>query len=156
MRTLTKTLLFTSLLAMGGLAVAGPHGPGGHGPRGPGHAFLQAVRDLDLTEEQRTGIRAILEAAREDRKEGHEERRAEMQAFKAELLSDAPDAKKLHRMADERHAERQARMHERLDDMIAVSQLLTPAQRAEVSASMDEMHEEMREERMQHRRGGRR
>lgn len=145
MRNLTKTFFLTTLLAVGGLALAGPDG--GHhqrrGGHGPGHAFMKVVKDLDLTEAQRTQIREIVSEGREDRRGDKDERKAHMAAFKAELLSDAPNTKTLHQMADDAQAARQAKMHERIDDMVAVSQILTPEQRAQASERMDAMQAEM-------------
>lgn len=162
MRNLTKTFFLTTLLAVGGLAIAGPGGGGGHGRggHGPGHAFMKVVKDLDLSEDQQTRIRAIMEEARAERQADHEGRKAQMTAFKDALLSDAPDAAALHSMADDAHDARKAKLHDRIDDMIAVSAILTPAQRAEASARMDELreeHEARRAERGERgERGGRR
>lgn len=151
MRTVTKSLIALSALALGSLAFAGPHGGPHHGPKGPGHALIKVVKELDLSTEQETQIRAILEEAREERRAERDGRKAEMDVFKAEILSDTPNVKKLHRMVDENAAERTARMHDRIDDMLAISAILTPEQRVEAGERLDEMRERM-EARMSERR----
>ncbi|MCA9566662.1 MAG: periplasmic heavy metal sensor [Myxococcales bacterium] len=155
MRNLTKTFIALSALALGGLAVAGPHGgpggPGGPGGHGPGHAMIRAIHELDLTDAQRQSIREILEDGREERMDGRDEHRAFMEQIKAELLSDAPDVKRLHQLVDKQHAEQLSRAHDRMDDMLAVAAVLTPAQRVELSAKLDAMRDRM-EERMDDRR----
>lgn len=144
MRTLTQTLFALAALTIGGIAVAG-------GPGGPGRAIVRAVMELDLTDTQRTQIRSILDEARNERKAEHEERREVMKTFEDELLSKKPDAAKLHALVDAKAAERQQRLHERIDDMVAISELLTMEQKAELGERLETMREEHRGHR-EHRR----
>ena len=159
MRTLAKTVLaLVPLTLFGGLAMAGGHGgPGGHhGPHGPGGPFLQAVKSLDLSADQQTRIRAILEEARAERPD-RDERHADREAFLDELLSANPDASKLHADADAKAAERTQRLHDRIDDLVEISTLLTVEQKAELKTRLEEMkaeHEARRSESGE--RGGKR
>lgn len=151
MRTLTKTLIaLVPLTLFGGLAMAGG-GPGGHhrGHGGPGGPFIHAVKSLDLSEAQQEQIDTILEEARADRPQ-RGERGADREAFMDELLSETPDAAALHAKADEKAAQHQQRMHDRIDDLVEISTILTVDQKAELADRLEEMkaeHEARRAER---------
>ncbi len=152
-----KTLLFGALgvgaLTLGGLAIAGPggHGPHRGGPGGPGgpveHAMMRAIHDLDLTEDQRAILQDIREQARENHESLREQHRQTYETMKAELLSDAPDAALLHSLVDQQHAEMQQRMHDRLDTLLEIQAVLTPAQRDIVAGELEEMESRMKDRR---------
>lgn len=158
MNRITKLAAVVGTLAtltIGAVAVAGPHGPGPHGPPGPEGAILHAIKQLDLTDEQV----ALLEDIRDSNKAEHEAAKADrertMQVFKKELLSDNPNAARLHKLIDDREAEMVKRAHDRLDTMLEIHAVLTPEQRAQVAANLEEMKErfEERRERFEEGRG---
>ena len=144
MRTTTKTLLaLVPLTLFGGLAMAGGHGgPGAHhGPRGAGGPFVHAVKSLDLTAEQQTQIDGILEEARANKPE-RGERGAGREALMDELLSANPDVATLHADIDAKAAAHAQRQHDRIDDLVEISSLLTVEQKAELATRLEEMKAE--------------
>lgn len=142
-------------LSLGAVAIAGPHGPGHHGPPGPEGAILQAIKQLDLTDEQVQMLKEIRETNRAEHEKARADRERTMQVFKRELLSDNPNAERLHKLIDDREAEMVQRAHDRLDTMLEVHAVLTPDQRAQIGEKLEEMRErhEERRARFDERRG---
>ena len=149
-KNLALGILGVGALTLGGLAVAGPGGHRG-GPGGPGgpieHAMMRVIHDLDLTDAQRTTLKNIRERERADHEADRAQHQQTREIMKAELLSDAPDAALLHSLLDERHAEMQQKMHDRLDTLLEIQAILTPQQRNIVAAELEEMEARMDERR---------
>ena len=142
MNRITKLAALVGTLAtlsIGAVAVAGPGGH--HGPPGPEGAILQAIRELDLSAEQVALLKEIRESNRADHEKGQKQRGKTMEIFKAELLSDAPDAERLHKLIDDREAEMVQRAHDRLDTLLEIQAVLTPEQRVLVAEKLEEMRE---------------
>ncbi|MEZ4322135.1 MAG: Spy/CpxP family protein refolding chaperone [Myxococcota bacterium] len=159
--TLVLGAVGLSALAAGGLAVAGPPGgfrggPGGHdGPPGIEGHVLHLIQELDLTDAQKQVLRDIREENMAEREAHRSEREAHMAIVREQLLSDVPDAALLHSMIDQNAAEMQARAHDRLDTVLEIQAILTPEQRAQVAASLDEARERHEDRREQFRSGER-
>ncbi len=136
-------------IALGFVALTGFHGGcGGHGhPRDPAQlAALVTDRvndvldDLDATPDQRTRIDAVkdrLLADAQKARAGHEEVHA---ALLGEWKADAPDAKKLHALVDERIEALRGMAHEAVDAGVEVHGILTPAQREKVAKKAERWH----------------
>ncbi len=137
-------------IALGFVALTGFHGgcgAHGHGSRDPAQmaAFVtdrvdDALDDLDATPEQRTRIHAVTDRLLADvqkARAGHEEVHA---ALLAEWKADAPDAKKLHGLVDERIEAFRAIAHEAVDAGVEVHGILTPAQREKVAKKAERLH----------------
>jgi Spy/CpxP family protein refolding chaperone len=136
MRRFTIGIVMTAVLALGTFGIAGAQGPrggAGLGPRGegggPGRAGMLMLRGLDLTDQQRSEVRAILQAQQGALDTVRAEARLHRE-LRAELLADAPDSQKL---ADIQQQLAQAHA-DRLGAQVAVgqqlAQVLTPEQRA--------------------------
>jgi Spy/CpxP family protein refolding chaperone len=143
---LTATALLGSL-AFGSVAMAGPGGGGGDS----GH-FMRGVRSLDLTEDQKTELRELREAAREDRTDTKAQMQSIREAFLAELAKDSPNVATLHELTDSQAALRTSNAVEKVDRLVEVHAVLTAEQRAELLEKMEERRSERGERRG---RGGR-
>lgn len=141
MRTLAIALTTALALTVGAVAVAGPPG------FGPGPEMLEILRQLDLTPEQRLALRSLREAHQAEREAHRAEREETMAFFKAQLLSDTPDAAALHAKIDEKSIDAIERAHAHLDAVLEVHAVLTPVQRQQVADALEdarERHEAMR------------
>ncbi len=141
MHRLIGSLFVIAALAAGGTALAGPR---------PGPMVFRAIQQLDLTEEQREAIRDIVEEHREERRQMRHGRRDRLALFRDALLAEQPDVDELHRLVDEQHAEQLERAHRRVDDLVAISAVLTPEQKVELRERLEAMRREHRE----HHRAG--
>ncbi len=145
---LTATVLLGSL-AFGSVALAGPGGGGESGH------FMRGVRSLDLTEDQKTELRELREAAQEDRTDGKAEMQSIRDAFLAELAKDSPSVATLHELTDRRSDLRTANAHDKVDRLVEVHAVLTAEQRAELLENMEERRAERGERRGHGERGER-
>lgn len=159
-----KTLILVAVAAAVAIApaLAFPPGPKGGPHRGPGgpmlgpHALPMLAQALGLSDAQREQIQSILE---QNAASGPDQLVVErLQGLRDELHSlwQAPEPNRqaiLEKMAEMdavRDSLRDARRERRVDTRLAILEVLTPEQRAELS----DLREEMRENRG-HRRGGR-
>ncbi len=131
----------------------GPGGPGGpgHGPGGPGHGprgphFMHMLRDLDLTDAQRTQARALADEARKAIEPLMDQLHASRKAF---------DATRDPAVFDEAALRAQLKKDAALHEEIAVIQartaakavaLLTDEQRAELRAEITARRERRRDD----------
>ncbi len=69
----------------------GPGGPGGSGD-GPGMGVMRLFRQLDLTEEQREVVRAIMDAGKEAAQAAHEAIQTARQSLHEAVIEEADDA----------------------------------------------------------------
>ena len=119
----------------------GPHGGmhGMHGMGGPGMEMGIGGRMLDLvnaTPDQRTQIKAIMDAARTDLKAQHASGRAlhqQMQTLLAQTTIDAVAAEGLRQQMLAMHGAASKRM---LDATLEVAKVLTPTQRKTLADAM--------------------
>lgn len=144
-----KRMLFSGLaavlIAVAGFSFAAAQEPDGQpprrggfgfgGPRGGGPAAI--ARLADLTEEQRTQVRAILQEERASR-QGVPASVTAHRELQAELLADVPDEQKvdtLQRQLAEAHA---ASLQREVALQRKIAQVLTPEQRAKARERLAE------------------
>jgi len=121
---------------MGQHGPMGEHGPMGwhrHGGQGRGMARLEAAIDqLDLTDEQRTQVRSIIDGARNDFRKTADEMRANRKALRSEMQKDAVDEKAVKALADKKGALVAQMTVLRASIHNQVSAVLTPEQREQL------------------------
>ncbi len=133
-RTLGLGGLVTAFALTAGLALAAPGNGFGQPPRDRAQRLAQ---ELELTEEQEEVFDRVHEGL-EALREGNRERMQELaEAMEAELEVDAPDARKVHRLIDERLEVQGVMVHARMDGMLEIRSVLTPEQRAEFDELME-------------------
>jgi Spy/CpxP family protein refolding chaperone len=99
------SVVMTGVLALGAYSFSNAQqpeqGPGGRGPggfgRGHGRGAMAALRGVELTEQQRTAVRAILEEARKSNPPDRDAGRGGglRHQLEAEIFTEAPDAHKI-------------------------------------------------------------
>ncbi len=136
-----KKTLWAGVVALAALALIPisaqepqrPQGPGrgmgrGVGPGGPGGPGPGIVRRLDLTEQQREQIKAIVDERRES-KPGANMMELQKQLQTA-LFADAVDLAKVEQLKQAIASAEAAMLSARIDTELKINQLLTPEQRA--------------------------
>ena len=141
MKRLTLSVLMTSVLGIAAYTMAGAQPPdvgaggGRPGPGGPGRGFgrgaIGILRDANLTDQQRTEIRAILDAERDSRQGPPPEASLHRQ-LQAEVFADTPDAAKLSDLQQQIAQAASARLSEQIALEQKIAQVLTAEQRAKV------------------------
>lgn len=150
---LSVSALSVSALAQGYKGASHGMGGGHAGMHGmPMGRHLERMLDtVDATEAQRTQIRSISKAAREDLRKLHassRELRSQAMAVFTQPEVDAAAAEKLRQQMLARHDQASKRM---LQAMLDVSRVLTPQQRAQLGERMKQREERWRQ-RMEERR----
>ena len=156
-RGLRLTLL--GLLVAGASVVsmsAWSQGDGGHAMSGRGHGMMMGrmgdhmLDGLNATDAQRTQIKQIMQAARDDLKTQREAGRAlrerGMQIFAAPTV-DAAQAESVRQQMVAQHDASSRRM---LQAMLDASRVLTPEQRAKLAERMKERSARMQERMQRH------
>jgi Spy/CpxP family protein refolding chaperone len=105
-------------------------GPGGRGPGGPG-LFPGLLQRLELSDQQREQIRALMEDNRPQGDPGQQLRDAETRLHAA-ILGDAPDAHAIESLKASINAAHAAELDHQVQMMAKVAQILTPEQRQEL------------------------
>ena len=156
MRSRGMKLMLASLLvaasatvAMSAWAQAGPggrhHGGAEMGLFGGGRGVDRMLDGLNATDAQRTQIKQIMDAARNDlkgqREQGRALRERSMQIFAAPNV-DAAAAESVRQQMLQQHDQASRRM---LQAMLDASQVLTPEQRAKLGERMKQRGDAMRE-----------
>lgn len=134
MRKFILALTALTTLGLGAVAVASPGGPG----LMPEFDIARALHALDLTPDQRVALRALRASHQAEFEARRAEREQVMATFRAQLLADQPDAALLHALIDERSDDALQAAHDRLDAMLDVHAVLTPAQRQQVADLLDQ------------------
>lgn len=125
----------------------GPRGPGAgwhhqagyHGGPGQGRGLARleaAIDQLELTDEQRTKVRAVLDGNRDAVRKTADEMRAAHQALRAEMDKDTFDEKAVKTLADKRGQLMAQMTVERARMASEVKAVLTPEQREQLRAEM--------------------
>lgn len=129
--------LVAGLLLAGVVSAEPRHGPGGShfgAHLGPGGDLERHVERLEVDEETRAAIRAIVEESRAEAAELRDEQRAERRALHELLEQDTPDeAAVMERAGSLGEIGSELRKH-RLRTLLRIRALLTPEQRAELMA----------------------
>ena len=137
-RTTTKRLIPFAALALG-LSLAGTMARAADGPGRGGRAargIRAALASLDLSEDQKTKVKAIFEAERETGKAIREERRSANEALKAAAEAPTPDPAAVGRAFLKVDANRKAIKAEMEKIHQKVNALLTPAQQSKLEGYM--------------------
>ncbi|WP_338590539.1 Spy/CpxP family protein refolding chaperone [Shewanella khirikhana] len=150
-------LMVSGALLGGTAAMANPYHEG-HGERGPMmmEKMRHMFRGLDLTDEQKTQIRELMKAHKEDRKaqrEGKDDaaRSAHHDKMMALMNAERFDEAAAKALIAERQAQGEARALEAMKLQHEIYQVLTPEQKAKFQTRFDEKRKE-REERREERR----
>lgn len=98
----------------------------------------QIVADLDLTDAQKASIQAVKDRVRAEARSQMADARADREALVKAVLADSPDAEAAHPQLDVVLARGTAMSHRLLDAALEVSAILTPEQRAELRAVVEE------------------
>ncbi len=117
------------------------------GAGGPREVMAERwLEDLNLSEEQRTQIRAIREGNQAEMQALHDQLRAEREAMHTLMASDATEAE-LRSQHDKLQTLHQEVADQRFENMLAVRAVLTPEQRAKLGDLLEERRETRRERR---------
>jgi protein CpxP len=145
-----RTFLLAGLLATSSLAIAGPghpgHGQDGFDPVSTVHRHLAgAVKRLDLSDDQRSAVRAIFEDNRDDLRANMEASHAVRKELQALLMADTLDEDALAELAGREGelAEERVLLGAGLASQVLAE--LDPDQRAELQAMRAEREERRRE-----------
>jgi hypothetical protein len=94
--------------------------------------------DLDATEAQRGEVHAVKDRVYDDIKSLRNNTRKAGRTALAEFKKSDPDGKKLHSLVDARMDEMRIKMHKLVDGLMEVHGTLTPEQRGELIAMIEE------------------
>ncbi|NLG75679.1 MAG: hypothetical protein GX535_05545 [Xanthomonadaceae bacterium] len=97
--------------------------------------LARIVQKLDLTDEQRQSLRALLESSKAQRQNLHEQQRANASA----ALTTLPDDPGYFAMIEKRKQLAAESIQQRSDLNVQIYALLTPEQKAQVPALIEEM-----------------
>jgi len=118
-----------------------------HRPHGPlGFLMEMAVKDLDLTEQQKTEVNKLkdeIQAKMDSRKK--EDKKAEMEEMMQMFRGDTFDKTKALELMKKRDAERDEMRQFMLDETAKFHAILTPEQRNKAVDKMKEFHDKKRE-----------
>lgn len=117
------------VLAQGPGQRMGEPGGRGRGPGGPG--LFPGLQRLDLTDQQREQLRALMEDNRPQAGSGQQLRDAEVKLHAA-ILGDNPDARAIESAKAAINAAHAAELDHQVQMMGKVAQILTPEQRQEL------------------------
>jgi protein CpxP len=146
MKRFTFSVVVTAALALAAYTFAGAQaagqaerqGPGrgfgiGRGPGGPGFGRgpMPMLRGLDLTDQQKEDIKAVMEQERDGR-QGPPPEMALQRQLQQELYADAPDPQKLASIQQQLVQAEAARLAKRVAIEQKVAAVLTAEQRAQV------------------------
>ncbi|MGH9371969.1 MAG: Spy/CpxP family protein refolding chaperone [Vicinamibacterales bacterium] len=153
MKRLTWSVVITGVLGLAAYTMAGAQGPGRgpgfDGPRGGfGRGGGQALRGIELTDDQKEQIKAIREADGEVRQGPPVEVQLHRQ-LQGEIFADAPDPQKLTALQQQIGQAQSARLAKRTELEQKIAQVLTAEQRATVRERLAQAPQE------RGRRGGR-
>ena len=136
MKRFALSVVMTGVLGLAAYTLSGAQPPaggagggrprGGPGGGGPGIAFL---RGADLTEEQRTAIKAIREAERPAEPPVEGRLRRELHA---EVFAEAPDTQKIATLQQQLAESQSARLAREVATEQKIAQVLTPEQREKI------------------------
>jgi protein CpxP len=154
--TRTKKLLGAAALSVFGLAAVGMAADEGRGPGAEGrgfgrhgghgrHGFGGMFRDLNLTEAQKSQLKAMREQQREALKPVMEQQRALREQIREALESANPDATRIGQLEIQAHRLREQMKAEHEKSREAFLGILTPEQKAQLEKRKQE-REQRREQ----------
>jgi Spy/CpxP family protein refolding chaperone len=144
-RTLS-TIAATAIVLAVGISTAVAQGPGGRGP-GQGRGFgpgpggpgggLPALRQLNLTEDQRAQVKAVLDEQRKQNDGSAVRKVGELQrALQAAVFADTPDTGQIDQLRAQIAEAEAAALAARVDVQLKIAQILTPEQRQQARESI--------------------
>jgi periplasmic protein CpxP/Spy len=133
--------LALSMIAVAGVAVAGPSG----GPKGrggfPGMMMLRLYADLDLSEQQELKVIRARRDLKAQAQEARKDTQASIGVAIEELNKANPDSQKMHSIADEAIKRFSKIVHSGIDQALDIHASLTPEQRAKLVERAREIQE---------------
>ena len=147
---LVAAVAHVALSNSGGMG--GPMGHGGHGMHGGmdvlGVPLPLLLKTANLTDAQKQQIHTIFENRRASRQAEHQQLQAARDAIAAKFTSTGPVAASDLASSTSTITQLQSQMmNEKIQDAIAIRNVLTPAQLAQISATkakLDQIHAEMK------------
>ncbi len=145
MRRTGKIAVGVVVAAIGFVTLSAFGGPGHwrHGQFSEEHAqkfatFIvdKSLDDVNATDAQRTQINALKDQVVRDMSVAVKARKETAQKLLVQWESDKPDAKAVHAAIDERIEEMRKVAHQAADDALQVHEILTPGQRATLTAKI--------------------
>lgn len=141
----TLAVMVTLTMVCGTLAFAGIYGRGmGRGGHGPG--LMRALRQLDLTDDQKSQIQTLMERNQKQHQAARENVQAAMADFREVMAAETFNETAIRQAFQKAAAAREEAMVLRARTFHQVRQVLTPEQQAEL--------EKMRQQRLQKRGKG--
>ncbi len=139
-----KLLVIAVALAVGLVTLTAFRHAGSGGHRDPARmaAFVKnrvtdALDDVDATPQQRQQILGIVDQVLAKAQAAHQGQPDAHQQLLAAWKSDSPDPAQLHALVDQRVDAMRALAHEAVDAGVQVHGILTPAQRAKITAKLE-------------------
>jgi Spy/CpxP family protein refolding chaperone len=138
--------VLTGALAIGTAALAGPGGgPKGWGHGGmPGLALMHVMERLDLTDQQELQLIKVRKNLHEQGKEARIEMAADVSQVLDEIEKPAPNAQKIHSIADQTIQRFSKIVHSGIDQVLAFHQTLSAEQRDTLVKEAREAQDRMR------------
>jgi Spy/CpxP family protein refolding chaperone len=121
----------------------GPEGQRPWGGRGGGRGDIALLRGADLTEDQKTAIKAIRDAEQSSQQGPSVEGRLRRE-LQAEVFADAPDAQKIASLQQELAESQSARLARQIATDQKIAQVLTAEQRAKIRERLGQAPSERR------------
>jgi len=141
MRRFITSASLIATLALSGVVFAGQgpapegHGHGRHGP-GRGGPYLHELRELDLSDAQRTQIKGFFEAGREQGQASREAQRELHRSYDLAVPGSSEFRTLTAKLADAEAAEARERVLKTAELRSQVYGVLTPAQRTQLAAEL--------------------
>jgi protein CpxP len=140
MRRLITSVSLIASLALSGVVYAGkgpgPDGHGhGHGP-GPGGPYMHELRDLDLSDAQRTQIKGFFDAGREQGKASRDAMRDLHRSYDLAVPGSKEFSTLTTKLADAESVEARERVQKMAELRTQVYGVLTPDQRSKLATEL--------------------
>ena len=143
MRRSTASAALIAGLALSAAAFAGREpGPDGHGRGpGPGEPFMHEVRELDLSEAQRSQIKGYFDAVRQQGKASHEALRELHHSYSLATPGSSEFRSLTAKLADAEAADARERVATMAELRTEVYGVLTPDQRSQLATALANLPE---------------
>ena len=138
-------LVVFGMLGVVGLAGCGGHHHHAYSQKHPERAYryvsyrVDSVLDkIDANDKQRDEVHAVKDSVYDDVKTFRKNTKNAGREALAEFKKSSPDRDKLHALVDQRMDEMRIKMHKLVDGLLDVHHTLTPEQRAELMAMIED------------------
>lgn len=136
------SILAGSILSLGVANIASACS--GHDGHHRGHGMMHSMKGLDLSEEQRSSIKTIMESQRKQMQASREQMRDIRKSLHAQATAAQYDASKVRTLADAKAKIMADMTVQRIESMHRIHQQLTPEQAAKME-SMKSKHQHRHE-----------